>query len=155
MNKNTIIILIGLVLIVVIVGVYMFQGNGVPKQNNGQNQQNQQTMENLQIIDEVMGTGIEAKAGNLVTVNYTGTLTSGAKFDSSYDRNEPFTFQLGAGQVIPGWDQGVAGMKVGGKRKLVIPPILAYGDQAVGNGLIPANSTLIFEIELLNVQPAQ
>lgn len=89
-------------------------------------------------------------AGKTVSVNYTGTLTDGTKFDSSYDRNQPFDFQLGAGQVIKGWDQGVAGMKVGGKRKLVIPPGLGYGAQA--NGKIPANSTLIFEVELLSVK---
>ena len=105
----------------------------------------------LQITDEIAGTGAEAKAGNLVTVNYIGTLTNGGKFDSSYDRNQPFSFTLGAGEVIKGWDEGVLGMKVGGKRKLVIPPSLAYGSQEVGNGLIPANSTLIFEIELLEV----
>jgi len=107
----------------------------------------------LQITDEIIGTGVEAKAGDTVTVNYVGTLTDGKKFDSSYDRNEPFSFVLGAGQVIKGWDEGVAGMKVGGKRRLVIPPDLAYGNQSIGNGLIPANSTLIFEVELLAVKP--
>ncbi len=104
----------------------------------------------LTSTDEVVGTGDEAMAGKTVSVNYTGTLTDGTKFDSSYDRNQPFDFQLGAGQVIKGWDQGVAGMKVGGKRKLVIPPGLGYGAQA--NGKIPANSTLIFEVELLSVK---
>lgn len=106
----------------------------------------------LQITDEVVGTGAEAVAGKKVTVHYVGTLTDGKKFDSSRDRGTPFTFDLGAGQVIKGWDEGVAGMKVGGKRKLVIPPALAYGNREMGNGLIPANSTLIFEVELLNVQ---
>ena len=100
--------------------------------------------------DEVVGTGDEAVSGKTVTVNYVGTLTDGTKFDSSYDRNQPFDFALGAGQVIKGWDQGVVGMKVGGKRKLVIPPSLGYGSTA--NGKIPANSTLIFEIELLGVK---
>ncbi len=104
----------------------------------------------LQSTDEVVGTGAEAVAGKKVTVNYVGTLANGAKFDSSYDRNQPFSFNLGAGEVIKGWDQGVAGMKVGGKRKLVIPPSLGYGSMA--NGSIPANSTLTFEVELLNVQ---
>lgn len=104
----------------------------------------------LQKTDEVVGTGAEAVAGKKVTVNYLGTLTNGTKFDSSYDRNQPFSFELGGGQVISGWDQGVAGMKVGGKRKLVIPPSLAYGDQPAGS--IPPNSTLVFEIELLNVE---
>jgi FKBP-type peptidyl-prolyl cis-trans isomerase len=97
-----------------------------------------------------VGTGAEAVAGKKISVNYVGTLADGTKFDSSYDRNQPFEFTLGAGQVIAGWDQGVAGMKVGGKRKLVIPPSLGYGSQA--NGSIPANSTLTFEVELLAVK---
>lgn len=104
----------------------------------------------LQSTDEVIGTGDEAVAGKTVSVNYLGTLTDGTKFDSSYDRNQPFEFKLGGGQVIQGWDQGVAGMKVGGKRKLVIPASLGYGASA--NGSIPANSTLVFEIELLAVK---
>lgn len=104
---------------------------------------------NLKSVDEKVGTGKEAKAGDTVSVNYVGTLTNGKKFDSSYDRKEPFSFTLGQGQVIAGWDQGVIGMKVGGKRKLTIPPELGYG--AAGQGTIPANSTLVFEIELLNV----
>ena len=103
----------------------------------------------LQSTDEVVGTGAEATSGSNVSVNYLGTLTDGTKFDSSYDRNKPFEFKLGAGQVIAGWDQGVQGMKVGGKRKLVIPASLGYGAQSVGS--IPANSTLVFEVELLAV----
>ena len=111
-----------------------------------------QTMKDGLIIqDEVVGTGAEAAAGKTVTVNYVGTLTDGTKFDSSYDRNQPFSFVLGAGQVIPGWDEGVSGMKVGGKRKLTIPPSLGYGAQGVP-GAIPGNATLIFEVELLSVQ---
>ena len=106
--------------------------------------------EKLEILDEVVGTGAEAVAGKSVTVNYSGTLTNGTKFDSSYDRNQPFTFNLGAGEVIAGWDQGVAGMKVGGKRKLTIPPSLGYG--AADMGVIPPNSTLVFEVELLKVE---
>ena len=104
----------------------------------------------LSSTDEVVGTGDEAVAGKTVSVNYVGTLTDGTKFDSSYDRNQPFEFALGGGQVIKGWDQGVVGMKVGGKRKLVIPPDLGYGAKA--NGKIPANSTLVFEVELLSVK---
>ena len=101
------------------------------------------------IQEEKLGTGAEAKAGSTVTVQYTGTLTDGKKFDSSYDRKQPFTFKIGSGEVIKGWDQGVTGLKEGGKRKLTIPPELGYGNQA--NGAIPANSTLLFEIELLSV----
>ncbi|NMB57000.1 FKBP-type peptidyl-prolyl cis-trans isomerase [Candidatus Beckwithbacteria bacterium] len=100
--------------------------------------------------DLKIGTGKEAKAGNVVSVHYTGTLTNGEKFDSSKDRNKPFEFELGAGRVIEGWDIGVKGMRVGGKRKLIIPPAYGYGDQVMGS--IPANSTLIFEIELLKVE---
>jgi FKBP-type peptidyl-prolyl cis-trans isomerase FkpA len=100
------------------------------------------------------GTGDVAKAGDRVSVHYVGTLTDGSKFDSSRDRNQPFQFVLGQGQVIKGWDQGVAGMKVGEKRKLTIPPAMAYG--AMGRPpKIPPNSTLVFEVELLAVNPAK
>jgi FKBP-type peptidyl-prolyl cis-trans isomerase len=105
----------------------------------------------LKIEDLKVGTGAEAVAGKKVTVHYTGTLTNGKKFDSSVDRKQPFTFNLGAGQVIQGWDKGVVGMKVGGKRKLTIPPALGYGARGAGT-VIPPNSTLIFEIELLKVE---
>ena len=101
--------------------------------------------------DLVMGTGTEAVNGKTVTVNYLGTLENGTKFDSSYDRGTPFAFQLGAGEVIKGWDQGVAGMKVGGKRRLTIPSELGYGSAGAG-GVIPPNATLIFEVELLKVE---
>lgn len=105
----------------------------------------------LDIEDEMVGTGDVATAGKSVTVHYVGSLTNGTVFDASRKRGDQgFTFVLGTGQVIKGWDEGVAGMKVGGKRKLTIPPELAYGSQAVG-GVIPANSTLIFEVELLKV----
>jgi FKBP-type peptidyl-prolyl cis-trans isomerase len=105
----------------------------------------------LKIEDSKVGTGAEAVAGKTVSVHYTGYLTDGKKFDSSVDRGQPFKFQLGAGQVIKGWDQGVAGMKVGGKRKLTIPPTLGYGERGAG-GVIPPNATLIFDVELLNVE---
>ena len=94
------------------------------------------------------GAGAEAKKGAQVSVHYTGWLMDGTKFDSSKDRSEPFDFPLGAGQVIKGWDEGVAGMKVGGKRKLTIPPSLGYGARGAG-GAIPPNATLVFEVELL------
>ncbi len=112
------------------------------------------TNSGLQYQDEVVGTGAVAKAGQTVTVNYTGTFTDGKKFDSNVDpafgHVEPFSFQLGAGGVIKGWDEGVAGMKVGGKRKLVIPATLGYGSQDYGP--IPGNSTLLFDVELLSVK---
>ena len=107
-------------------------------------------MSELIIEDLVTGNGDTAKAGQYVTVHYTGWLTNGQKFDSSLDRNDPFEFRLGAGQVIRGWDQGVAGMQVGGKRKLTIPPELGYGARGAG-GVIPPNATLVFEVELLAV----
>ncbi len=104
----------------------------------------------LIIEDLVVGEGDTVEAGRMVSVHYTGWLENGSKFDSSKDRNEPFDFPLGRGHVIPGWDQGVAGMKVGGSRKLTIPPHLAYGERGAG-GVIPANATLIFEVALLAV----
>jgi FKBP-type peptidyl-prolyl cis-trans isomerase len=103
----------------------------------------------LVIKDTVVGKGAAAKSGDSVTVNYTGYLTDGTKFDSSVGK-APFTFPLGAGQVIPGWDQGVAGMKVGGKRKLTIPPDLGYGAAGAG-GVIPPNATLVFDVEMLKI----
>lgn len=105
----------------------------------------------LVITDVVVGSGPEAAPGQMVTVHYVGALPDGTVFDASANHGQPFTFQLGAGQVIRGWDEGVAGMKVGGKRRLVIPADMAYGNQAVG-GVIPANATLLFEVELLAVQ---
>lgn len=109
------------------------------------------TADGLQIEEITAGNGTEANAGNKVQVHYTGWLTNGTKFDSSVDRGQPFAFNLGAGQVIKGWDQGVQGMKVGGKRKLTIPPDLGYGSRGAGN-VIPPNATLVFEVELLDVQ---
>ncbi|WP_395665418.1 FKBP-type peptidyl-prolyl cis-trans isomerase [Methylocella sp.] len=109
----------------------------------------------LRVSETTVGAGAEATPGKAVSVHYTGWLykdgAKGAKFDSSVDRNEPFTFRLGAGEVIPGWDEGVAGMKVGGKRTLVIPPQLAYGARGAG-GVIPPNATLLFDVELLGVK---
>lgn len=111
-------------------------------------------MAELIIEDVKVGTGGEARAGTEIEVHYTGWLfndgVQGAKFDSSKDRNEPFNFSLGAGQVIRGWDEGFAGMKVGGVRKLIIPPEMGYGARGAG-GVIPPNATLLFEVELLGV----
>lgn len=98
------------------------------------------------------GAGQEAKAGDVVSVHYTGTLTNGTKFDSSVDRGAPFEFQLGVGEVIAGWDQGVVGMKIGEKRKLTIAPELGYGAQGAGGGVIPPNATLLFDVELLGIK---
>lgn len=107
-------------------------------------------MSELQIEVQKPGNGAEAKPGQTVTVHYVGTFPEGGKFDSSRDRGEGFTFKLGAGQVIRGWDQGVAGMKVGEQRKLTVPPHLAYGERGFP-GAIPPNATLVFEVELLGV----
>lgn len=113
----------------------------------------QQQPEGLVVEDIEVGSGEEAVAGKVITAHYTGTLEDGTVFDSSVSRGVPFSFVLGAGQVIQGWDLGIQGMKVGGKRMLTIPPELAYGDRAIG--AIPAGSTLIFEVELLGVADAQ
>lgn len=104
----------------------------------------------FEIIDINVGTGKEVGSGDYVTIHYSGALENGKKFDSSYDRGEPFRTRIGVGEVIEGWDMGVIGMKVGGKRKLIIPPQLAYGDREIGS--IPPNSTLIFEVELLDTK---
>ncbi len=108
----------------------------------------------LQMQDLVVGTGTEAHTGDVVSVNYIGTLVNGQKFDSSYDHGQAFLFPLGAGQVIKGWDIGVVGMRIGGKRKLIVPPNLGYGAQGAG-GVIPPNATLIFEVELLDLRSSQ
>src|SRR3989344_184941 len=118
------------------------QTTTMPIEDNGQ----------LQILDETVGAGATAAAGDTVTVNYVGALMNGTVFDASANHGSTgFTFQLGTGQVIKGWDQGIVGMQEGGKRRLIIPAALAYGSQAVG-GVIPANSTLVFEVELVKVQ---
>ena len=109
------------------------------------------TPSGLQYTDEAVGSGQQAKAGDHVVVHYTGTLTDGRKFDSSRDRNKPFEFPLGAGTVIRGWDEGVAGMKVGGRRRLVIPPQLGYGARGAGS-VIPPNATLVFDVELVGIR---
>ena len=123
-------------------------GTSAPSATSGQEQM---LPGGLKYVDETVGDGAIAEAGKTVSVHYTGWLTDGTKFDSSLDRGQPFSFRLGAGQVIRGWDQGVSGMRVGGKRKLTIPPDLGYG--ASGSPpVIPPNATLVFEVQLLGVQ---
>lgn len=148
--------------VVVIIGILYFvfdRSNSTPTNTEPINTNKNMTdisngapVTELKIEDEVVGTGDVATAGDNVTVQYVGALMNGTVFDASRNRGDQgFTFTLGAGQVIKGWDMGVAGMKVGGKRKLTIPASLAYGDQSVGGGLIPANSALVFEVELVKV----
>ncbi|HEY9675696.1 MAG TPA: FKBP-type peptidyl-prolyl cis-trans isomerase [Waterburya sp.] len=108
------------------------------------------TPSGLQYIELKEGDGATPQKGQTVVVHYTGTLENGSKFDSSRDRNRPFSFKLGVGQVIPGWDEGIASMKVGGRRQLIIPPELGYGSRGAG-GVIPPNATLIFDVELLKI----
>lgn len=108
------------------------------------------TPSGLKYIDTEVGTGDSPTTGQTVKVHYTGTLTDGKKFDSSVDRGQPFSFKIGVGQVIKGWDEGVATMKVGGKRTLIIPPDLGYGERGAG-GVIPGNATLLFDVELLGI----
>lgn len=128
-------------------------GQNIQNMNN-QNSTNNQTQPQVTelVIEDIQeGTGSAVKEGDTAVVNYTGTLLDGRKFDSSYDRNETFEFSVGAGMVIKGWDQGLIGMKVGGKRKLTIPSDLAYGQQGAG-GIIGPNTPLLFEIELVGIK---
>lgn len=141
MNNKTAIIILG-AMIIIAVAIYAIWNNNVKWPMNKQGIQ-------IEILKE--GAGAAAKNGDIVSVHYTGTLENGTKFDSSVDRGTPFEFTLGAGQVISGWDIGVEGMKVGEKRKLTIPSLLAYGERGAG-GVIPPNATLIFEVELLGIR---
>ena len=109
------------------------------------------TSSGLKYIDEIIGYGNSPEVGDMVTVHYTGTLEDGTKFDSSVDRNQPFQFEIGVGRVIKGWDEGVLTMKIGGKRKLIIPSELGYGSSGAGDA-IPPNATLIFEVELVDIK---
>ena len=127
-------------------------GDSVMEKGAGvQSEKMVKTPTGLQYEDLVAGSGASPSPGNKVTVHYTGWLTDGRKFDSSVDRNEPFVFQIGAGQVIQGWDEGVMSMKIGGKRKLIIPANLGYGTAGAG-GVIPPNATLVFEVILLDIR---
>jgi len=155
-GSNKRILIFGILVLIVFVGVVIFKVR-LPKSQESktlsipQEKVMEEKQTELKIEEITVGTGDEAVAGKKVTVNYAGTLENGTKFDSSYDRGTPFSFNLGAGEVIQGWDQGVAGMKVGGKRKLTIPSSLGYGERGAG-AAIPPNATLIFEVELLKVE---
>lgn len=178
MPKNLIpFLIVGIIIAVGIFGIYFILNQQAPvveiknnpeeepmkfiqeeKQSQSQNTDSQtqavsptSSVKELKIEDEKLGDGVEVKSGDTIVIHYTGTLENGQKFDSSLDRGQPFETQIGVGQVIKGWDQGVIGMKVGGKRKLTIPPDLAYGEKGKPEA-IPPNSTLIFELELLEIK---
>jgi peptidylprolyl isomerase len=150
MNKNLLIVIgvIILILVIIIIGIYFTWQK--PGKTGEQNNSNSYTIQGMKIDILKQGTGEGAKTGDNVVVNYVGTLQDGTKFDSSIDRGQPFPMTLGQNRVIQGWELGLLGMKVGEKRKLTIPPELGYGAQKIGE-LIPANSTLIFEIDLLSI----
>lgn len=164
MTKNFIAAVVIGVLVLIIFAYFIFGLNGSsnsPQADSTQNTSNTTTAQQptqpqpadsgkLQVVDEKIGTGTAVKKGDTVDINYVGTLANGTKFDASADHGGPFTTQIGVGQVIKGWDEGINGMKVGGKRKLVIPPSLGYGNQATGS--IPPNSTLIFQVELVGIK---
>jgi FKBP-type peptidyl-prolyl cis-trans isomerase FkpA len=137
-----------IIFVIALVAFFVWQGRPQKADTSGDMTT---TASGLQYEDLEVGDGATAEAGNTVFVHYTGWLEDGTKFDSSLDRGTPFDFILGTGNVIQGWDEGVAGMKVGGVRKLVIPPELGYGPSGAGN-VIPPNATLIFEVELLEVR---
>jgi FKBP-type peptidyl-prolyl cis-trans isomerase FkpA len=148
-RNQRIAIIVIIILIIAAGGFYIYQLNAPSPTTTGDTNMIT-TSSGLQYQDLKIGTGAEAKPGDTVSVHYTGWLEDGTKFDSSVDRNVPFEFQLGAGMVIKGWDEGVVGMKVGGKRVLLIPSDLAYGASGAG-GVIPPNATLKFEVELLAI----
>ncbi|MBI5855420.1 MAG: FKBP-type peptidyl-prolyl cis-trans isomerase [Nitrospirae bacterium] len=139
-------------LVIVIIGLgYLASTVGVGGSASAIKEAFVTTESGLQYVDLSVGTGRQAEVGDTATVHYTGWLANGTKFDSSVDRNEPFSFRVGAGQVIKGWDEGVGTMRTGGKRKLIIPPDLGYGARGAG-GVIPPDATLTFEVELLGLR---
>lgn len=145
----------GLSVFVVIISLIIFIGGCKQVENNTvtTNEVGKEitTPSGLKYTDLTVGQGVQPKQGDRVVVHYTGTLTDGTKFDSSVDRDQPFVFTIGVGEVIKGWDEGVSTMKVGGKRKLIIPSTLGYGSKGAG-GVIPPNATLVFDVELLNIE---
>jgi len=144
---------VAFVLVILLIGILNSLSNSSVSQKNSVTTETNMEQFELMVKDIVVGDGEEAVAGMAITAHYVGRLDDGTVFDSSVQRGTPFTFVLGVGQVIKGWDIGVVGMKVGGKRELIIPANLAYGDRAIG--AIPANSTLHFEVELLGVSAMQ
>lgn len=151
--QRTLLILGGAIIIALLAALVYFANQGKQTTSEVELGPNAVTTDSgLRYEDLVVGEGAEAKAGDLVSVHYTGWLVDGTQFDSSVASGQPFEFQLGAGRVIAGWDEGVAGMKVGGKRKLVIPSDLGYGETGAGDGAIPPNAELIFEVELLEIK---
>lgn len=145
--KNKLWIAVTLIVLIALAGIY-FAKEGCAKVTQTKEVT---TSSGLKYVDLVVGSGVCPKKGDRVVVHYVGCLESGKKFDSSVDRDQPFVFTLGAGEVIKGWDEGLSTMKVGGKRKLTIPPQLAYGSRGAG-GVIPPNATIVFEVELLNIE---
>ncbi len=152
-RNQRIAIIVAALVVIVAIGAYIIANSQQGKDGTLSLQSGElaTTATGLQYQDLVVGSGLEAKTGDTVSVHYTGWLEDGTKFDSSLDRNQPFEFTLGLGKVIKGWDEGVAGMRTGGKRKLIIPPDLGYGSSGAG-GVIPPNATLIFEVELLEIK---
>jgi len=147
MNKMIIVLLVGVLIVIAVV----LNSRNASQKTEPVVPSTMQNEDKLKVEDVKEGTGEAVKKGDIIVIHYSGTLENGQKFDSSYDRDEPFETQIGVGNVIQGWDEGVIGMKIGGKRKLTIPPSMGYGDQATGS--IPPNSTLIFDLELLSIKP--